>query len=106
MRKRAAFARVLVMRPEIVLFDEPTTGLDPILVDSVHKLILWGQKAYGFTAVIVTHEIPEIFGVAGRIGMLSGGAMVAVGAPDEIRGSEIPIIKQFVMGISEDVGAI
>jgi phospholipid/cholesterol/gamma-HCH transport system ATP-binding protein len=106
MRKRVAFARVLVMRPEIVLFDEPTTGLDPILVDSVHKLILWGQKAYGFTAVIVTHEIPEIFGVAGRIGMLSGGAMVAVGAPDEIRGSDIPIIKQFVMGISEGVGAI
>jgi phospholipid/cholesterol/gamma-HCH transport system ATP-binding protein len=105
MKKRAAFARVLVMRPEIVLFDEPTTGLDPILVDSVHKLILWGQKTYGFTAVIVSHEIPEIFGVAGRVGMLQGGVMVAVGAPDEIKGSDNPLIRQFVMGISEGVGA-
>jgi len=104
MKKRAAFARVLVMRPEIVLFDEPTTGLDPILVDSVHKLITWGQKTYGFTAVIVSHEIPEIFGVANRIGMLSGGVMVAVGSPDEIKNSDVPIIRQFVGGISEEVG--
>ena len=102
MKKRAAFARVLVMRPQIVLFDEPTTGLDPILVDSVHKLILWGQKTYGFTAVIVSHEIPEIFGVADRVGMLSGGVMVQVGAPDEIKNSDNPFIMKFVKGVSED----
>lgn len=101
MKKRAAFARVLVMKPEIVLFDEPTTGLDPVLVDSVHKLILWGKQTYGFTAVIVSHEIPEIFGVADRIGMLSGGKMIQVGSPDEIQGSQIPEIYRFVRGISD-----
>ncbi|HEY3347626.1 MAG TPA: ATP-binding cassette domain-containing protein [Nitrospirota bacterium] len=101
MKKRAAFARVLVMRPQIVLFDEPTTGLDPVLVDSVHKLILWGKNAYGFTAVIVTHEIPEIFSVADRIGMLSGGVMLEVGTPDEIQNSKIPEIYRFVRGISD-----
>ena len=102
MKKRAAFARVLVMRPQIVLFDEPTTGLDPILVDSVHKLILWGQKTYGYTAVIVSHEIPEIFGVADRVGMLDSGVMLQVGTADEIKCSEIPKIKQFVRGSCED----
>ena len=103
MKKRAAFARVLVMRPEVVLFDEPTTGLDPILVDSVHKLILWGKKTYGFTAVIVSHEIPEIFGVADRIGMLSGGVMVETGTPDEIKNSRVPEVRRFVRGLSEEV---
>ncbi len=102
MKKRAAFARVLVMRPQIVLFDEPTTGLDPILVDSVHKLVLWGKKTYGYTAVIVSHEIPEIFGVADRVGMLDSGVMLQVGTADEIRCSEIPKIRQFVRGSCED----
>lgn len=102
MKKRAAFARVLVMRPKIVLFDEPTTGLDPILVDSVHKLILWGQKTYGYTAVIVSHEIPEIFGVADRVGMLDSGVMLEVGTADEIRRSKIPKIQQFVRGSCEE----
>jgi len=101
MKKRAAFARVLVMRPEIVLFDEPTTGLDPILVDSVHNLIVWGQKEYGYTAVVVSHEIPEIFGVAGRLAFLSGGVMLQVGTPEQIRNSDIPIIKRFVRATPE-----
>ncbi|MGA2192842.1 MAG: ABC transporter ATP-binding protein [Nitrospirota bacterium] len=96
MRKRAAFARVLVMEPEIVLFDEPTTGLDPILVDSIHGLILWGRETYGFTGVIVSHEIPEIFDVADRVGMLSGGKLLQVGTPEEIKKSDIPEVKGFV----------
>jgi len=103
MKKRAAFARVLVMRPEIVLFDEPTTGLDPILVDSVHRLILWGQKTYGFTAVIVSHEIPKIFDVAGRVGMLDKGVMVEVGTTGEIRNSGNPVIRRFVHGAGENL---
>ena len=102
MVKRAAFARVLVMEPEIVLFDEPTTGLDPLLVDSVHKLILWGQATYGFTAVIVSHEIPRIFGVADRVGMLSDGKLVQIGTSDEIQHSDLPAVQRFVRGISED----
>jgi phospholipid/cholesterol/gamma-HCH transport system ATP-binding protein len=100
MKKRAAFARVLVMRPEIVLFDEPTTGLDPILVDSVHKLITWGQKTYGFTAVIVSHEIPKIFDVANRVGMLDSGRLVQVGTPKDIMDSGDPVVRRFVNGVS------
>jgi phospholipid/cholesterol/gamma-HCH transport system ATP-binding protein len=103
MRKRAAFARVLVTRPEIVLFDEPTTGLDPILVDSVHKLILWGKKTYGFTAIIVSHEIPEIFEVADKVGMLSDGMMAQIGTAEEIKNSQVPEVMRFVRGISEEV---
>lgn len=102
MKKRAAFARVLVMRPEIVLFDEPTTGLDPLLVDSVHRLILWGQKTYGFTAVIVSHEIPKIFSVAGRVGMLDKGVMVQVGTTEEIMESDNPVVHRFVHGDNDN----
>ncbi len=101
MKKRAAFARVLVMKPEIVLFDEPTTGLDPILVDSVHRLITWGQKNYGFTAVIVSHEIPQIFKVADRVGMLDGGVLVQVGTSEDIMKSDNPVVRRFVNGVSE-----
>jgi len=102
MKKRAAFARVLVMRPEIVLFDEPTTGLDPILVDSVHKLIRWGREEYGFTAVIVSHEIPKIFDVAGKVGMLHDGRMRVTGTPEEIKESDDPAVRRFVHGLSEE----
>jgi len=98
MQKRAAFARVLIMKPEIVLFDEPTTGLDPILVNSVHYLILWGQREYGYTAVIVSHEIPEIFNVADRVGMLHRGDMIQIGTPEDIMNSDRPEIKRFVKG--------
>jgi len=101
MKKRAAFARVLVMRPEIVLFDEPTTGLDPILVNSVHYLILWGQREYGYTAVVVSHEIPEIFNVADRVGMLHRGDMIQIGTPEDIMNSDRPEIKRFVKGGQE-----
>ncbi len=106
MKKRAAFARVLVMKPEIVLFDEPTTGLDPVLVNSVHRLIKWGRDTYGFTAVIVSHEIPEIFDISDMVGMLSGGVMVQVGTPEEIKNSDKPEVRRFVRGISEDANAL
>ncbi|MBI5191055.1 MAG: ATP-binding cassette domain-containing protein [Nitrospirae bacterium] len=101
MKKRAAFARVLVMNPEIVLFDEPTTGLDPVLVDSVHRLIVWGRENYGYTAVVVSHEIPEIFDISDRVGMLDGGVMLQVGTPGEIKGSDNPRVRRFVRGESE-----
>jgi phospholipid/cholesterol/gamma-HCH transport system ATP-binding protein len=106
MKKRAAFARVLIMRPEIVLFDEPTTGLDPILVNSVHYLILWGQREYGYTAVVVSHEIPEIFNVVDRVGMLSKGDMIQVGTPEDIMNSDRPEIKRFVKSGQEFVKMI
>src|SRR3990167_4243743 len=70
MRKRARLARALVMEPEIILFDEPTTGLDPLMAKSIHDLIVTMQRRFGFTAVMVSHEIPEIFAISDWVAML------------------------------------
>ena len=98
MRKRVAIARALVTEPEVVFFDEPTTGLDPILVNTIHHLILAMHRKFRFTAVMVSHEIPEIFGIADRVAMLHDGVIVEQGTPDVIQGSANPIVQQFVRG--------
>jgi len=98
MRKRVAIARALVTEPEVVFFDEPTTGLDPILVNTIHHLILAMHRKFRFTAVMVSHEIPEIFGIADRVAMLHDGVIVEQGTPDAIQGSANPIVQQFVRG--------
>ena len=90
MRKRVAIARALVTEPEIVFFDEPTTGLDPILVNTIHGLILELHQRLRFTAVMVSHEIPEIFQIADSIAMLHEGRIVEVGAPAVIQASANP----------------
>jgi phospholipid/cholesterol/gamma-HCH transport system ATP-binding protein len=102
MRKRAALARALVHDPEIILFDEPTTGLDPILLKSIHRLILDAHKRFGFTAVVVSHEIPEIFDIAQTVAMLHDGRIVEHGSPEVIMSSTNPIVRQFVSGASND----
>lgn len=99
MRKRVALARALITEPEIVFFDEPTTGLDPIILNSIHRLIIDTHKKYGFTGVIISHDIPEIFDVADRIAMLHNGMIVEVGTPDEIKNSLNPIVRQFIIGM-------
>lgn len=99
MRKRVALARALIAHPKIILFDEPTTGLDPILVRSIHKLIRDTQKIYGFTGLIISHEIPEIFEISDRVAMLHDGKIIAVGTPEEIQKSDNIIVKNFIMGI-------
>ena len=98
MRKRVAIARALVTEPEIVFFDEPTTGLDPVLVNTIHRLILELHRRLHFTAVMVSHEIPEIFEIADRVGMLHEGRIVEVGPPVAIQGSSNPIVQQFIRG--------
>ena len=98
MRKRVAIARALVSEPEIVFFDEPTTGLDPILVNTIHRLIQALHRRLGFTAVVVSHEIPEIFEIAERVAMLHEGRIVEVGPPDVIQGSSNPVIRRFIRG--------
>ena len=98
MRKRVAIARALVTEPEVVFFDEPTTGLDPILVNTIHHLILAMHRKFRFTAVMVSHEIPEIFAIADRVAMLHDGVIVEQGTPDAIQGSANPIVQQFVRG--------
>jgi phospholipid/cholesterol/gamma-HCH transport system ATP-binding protein len=103
MRKRVAIARALVTEPEIVFFDEPTTGLDPILVNTIHHLIVELHRKFRFTAVMVSHEIPEIFEIADRVAMLHDGVIVEVGPPEAVRASANPIVQQFIRGDIETV---
>jgi phospholipid/cholesterol/gamma-HCH transport system ATP-binding protein len=98
MRKRVAIARALVTEPEIVFFDEPTTGLDPVLVNTIHRLILQLHRRLHFTAIMVSHEIPEIFEIADRVGMLHEGRIVEMGAPAAIQASANPVVQRFIHG--------
>jgi phospholipid/cholesterol/gamma-HCH transport system ATP-binding protein len=98
MRKRVAIARALVTEPQIVFFDEPTTGLDPVLVNTIHHLILDLHRRFRFTAVMVSHEIPEIFEIADRVAMLHEGRIVETGPPAEIQASDNRIVRQFIRG--------
>jgi phospholipid/cholesterol/gamma-HCH transport system ATP-binding protein len=101
MRKRVALARALVQKPEIMLFDEPTTGLDPILVRAMHQLIHDTQQQFGYTAVIVSHEIPQIFEIATRVAMLHNGVILETAPPEEFQRSTNPVIQQFIAGSLE-----
>jgi phospholipid/cholesterol/gamma-HCH transport system ATP-binding protein len=98
MRKRVAIARALVTEPEIVFFDEPTTGLDPVLVNTIHHLILDLHRRFRFTAVVVSHEIPEIFEIADSVAMLHEGRIVEVGSPSVVQSSTNPIVQRFIKG--------
>jgi phospholipid/cholesterol/gamma-HCH transport system ATP-binding protein len=98
MKRRVALARALITEPKIVLFDEPTTGLDPIIASSIHKLITKTHKKYGFTGIIISHEIPEIFEVADKIAMLYNGTIIESGTPEEFRNSDNPYVRQFISG--------
>ena len=98
MKKRVALARALITEPKIVLFDEPTTGLDPIILHAIHKLIMDTHKKYGFTGVMISHDIPEIFEVVDRIAFLYKGVIEVVGTPKEIRRSSDPVVRQFIKG--------
>jgi phospholipid/cholesterol/gamma-HCH transport system ATP-binding protein len=98
MKKRVGLARALLLNPSIVLFDEPTTGLDPIICRAIHQLIRDTHDRYGFTAVIVSHEIPEIYDISDQVAMLYNGEIITMGTPDDIRHSDHPVIRQFVSG--------
>jgi phospholipid/cholesterol/gamma-HCH transport system ATP-binding protein len=101
MKKRTALARALITSPSIVLFDEPTTGLDPILVHAIHQLIKDTHDAFGYTAVIVSHEIPEVFDIATRVAVIHEGQIIADGTPQVICQSPDPFIQQFISGSLE-----
>jgi phospholipid/cholesterol/gamma-HCH transport system ATP-binding protein len=96
MRKRAGLARALVMEPEIILFDEPTTGLDPLMVKSIHDLIVMTQRRFGFTAVMVSHEIPEIFGISDWVAMLQRGKISLMAPAREFQQTTDPEIREFI----------
>jgi len=99
MKKRVALARALVTDPEIVLFDEPTTGLDPIRKNAVHSMISEYQKRFGFTAVIVSHEIPHVFFISQRIAMIDEGRILFEGTPEEIQQIKDPLVRNFLQGL-------
>lgn len=101
MRKRVGLARAIVMDPEFILYDEPTTGLDPIMSDVIDRLIRSVQKRLGVTSVVVTHDLKSAFTVADRLAMLLGGRIVWEGTPDEMRASADPTVRQFMLGTSE-----
>ena len=96
MRKRAGLARALVMGPEIMLFDEPTTGLDPLLARTIHDLIVETQRRFGFTAVMVSHEIPEVFGISDYVAMLLDGVIVEMATAKEFQRTTQPVVREFI----------
>jgi phospholipid/cholesterol/gamma-HCH transport system ATP-binding protein len=101
MRKRVGLARAIVMDPRFILYDEPTTGLDPIMADVIDQLVRSLQKRMGVTSVVVTHDMKSAFMVADRVAMLHEGRIVFTGTPDETRNTKDPLVRQFVEGTSE-----
>jgi phospholipid/cholesterol/gamma-HCH transport system ATP-binding protein len=101
MRKRVGLARAIAMDPEILLYDEPTTGLDPIMADVINRLIRTLQARLGVTSVVITHDMVSAYHIADRLAMLYLGRIVQTGTADEIRGSADPVVHQFVTGSSE-----
>ncbi len=100
MRKRVGIARAIVGRPEIILYDEPTAGLDPIVTDVIDHLIQRLQKRYGVTSVVITHDISSVFKIADRVVMLKDGVVAFCGTREELRGSPDAGIQDFIAGRS------
>ena len=96
MKKRAGLARALVMEPEIILFDEPTTGLDPLMAKTIRELIVTMHRTLGFTAVMVSHDIQEIFAISDWVAMLRQGAIAAMAPPAEFQRTSDQGIREFI----------
>ena len=101
MRKRVGLARAIIYKPEILLYDEPTTGLDPVVSDSIDQLIIRVREKLKITTVVVTHDTRSMRRVGQRILMMEGGKIYAAGTPEEIFTSEDPVVHRFVNGISD-----
>lgn len=101
MRRRVGFARAISLKPEILLFDEPTTGLDPVISDVIADLIREMDQTLHTTTVSITHDMKVAFKVADRVAMLHGGRIVEQGTPDQFQTSKNPIVQQFVEGRAE-----
>ena len=96
MKKRVGLARAIAVNPEILLYDEPTTGLDPITADVINELILDMQRKLGVTSLVVTHDLVSAYKVANRIAMLHEGRIIFTGTPDEIRTTDNPHVQKFI----------
>ena len=96
MRKRVGLARTLAAQPEVLLFDEPTTGLDPVLAATINDLITKVNEEFGITCILITHDIQATFRISDYIGFLYDGKIQAQGRPDEVSRAEHPILRQFI----------
>ena len=103
MKKRGAVARALALDPEILVLDEPSAGLDPIVAAELDELILLLKQAFQMTVIVVTHEMASAFRIADRIAMLHEGKFVAVGTKDEIKASQDPLVRNFLDRIPERI---
>jgi phospholipid/cholesterol/gamma-HCH transport system ATP-binding protein len=101
MKKRVGLARAIAYEPKYILYDEPTTGLDPIMSDVINDLILGLQKKLNVTSLVVTHDMNSAYKVSNRIAMLYQGRIVAIGTPDQIKHTSDPLVKQFITGSSQ-----
>jgi phospholipid/cholesterol/gamma-HCH transport system ATP-binding protein len=101
-RKRVALARAIALDPQVILYDEPTTGLDPIRADVINQLILKLRHELNVTSIVVTHDMASAFKVADRIVMLHEGKLIIDGSPQEIRDSPNPIVHHFVVGEADE----
>ncbi len=102
MQKRVAMARALVTDPEIILFDEPTTGLDPIRKNAVHSMISEYQSKLGFTVMMISHEIPDVFLITQQLAMLDQGKIIFQGPPEDIHNVQDPMIHEFITGLQSE----
>jgi phospholipid/cholesterol/gamma-HCH transport system ATP-binding protein len=98
MKKRVGLARAIAHEPEILLYDEPTTGLDPIMADAINDLIVEMKRRLSVTSLAITHDMHSAYKIGDRIAMLFEGKIIGVGTPDEIRNTDNPVIRQFITG--------
>ncbi len=98
MRKRVGLARAIAMEPEILLYDEPTTGLDPITADAINDLIIEMREKLSVTSVAITHDMKSAYKIADRIAMLYNGEIIETGSPVEIKNTSNPVVRQFIEG--------
>jgi len=101
MKKRVALARAIATGPKILLYDEPTTGVDPIMGDAINDLIISLRNRLSVTSIVVTHDIKSAYKVADRIAMLHGGKIIFTGTADEVEASTNPVVRQFITGSAE-----
>ena len=102
MKKRVGIARAIAVEPEVILYDEPTTGLDPIMADVVNELMLRVQEHHRATSVVVTHDMKSAYKVGDRIAMMKDGAIVQSGTPEEIQNTDNETVAQFIRGEARD----
>jgi phospholipid/cholesterol/gamma-HCH transport system ATP-binding protein len=101
MRKRVGLARAIAYNPDIILYDEPSTGIDPIRADAINDLIIRMRKEMKASELIITHDMVSAYKVADKIGMLYEGKIIEMGSPEEIKNSKNPVVQQFIHGKAE-----